>query len=202
MNKKGTVVILAGVFALLIAGSVVLYNWLSPQVEPESPLSPALPQSEPAQPGTPESSAAEPVKLLAPDFTVTDRQGNTVSLAEFQGTPVVLNFWASWCGPCQSEMPEFDRLSGELEGEVAFLMVNLTDGFQETQELATAFVDELGYTFPVYFDLEQEGATAYGVTSIPTTYFIDREGYAVSRALGALTEERLRNGIDMIIHEG
>ena len=79
-------------------------------------------------------------KQLAPDFTVYDKDGNPVQLSDFRGKPVVLNFWASWCGPCKSEMPDFDKKAAEMAGDVTFLMVNLTDGYQETVESASAFV--------------------------------------------------------------
>ena len=71
-------------------------------------------------------------KNLAPDFTVYDSQGTAVRLSDYRGTPVVLNFWASWCGPCQREMPDFDAVYQQLGEEVQFLMVNVTDGSRET----------------------------------------------------------------------
>ena len=137
-------------------------------------------------------------KQLAPDFTVYDKDGNPVQLSDFRGKPVVLNFWASWCGPCKSEMPDFDKKAAEMAGDVTFLMVNLTDGYQETVESASAFVKEQGFTFLVYYDTDMNAATTYGVSSVPVTYFIDAEGYGIARALGAIGTEDLQTGIDMI----
>jgi len=131
---------------------------------------------------------------LAPDFTVFDANGNPVRLSDMRGKPVVLNFWASWCPPCKAEMPDFDKVSRELDGEVVFMMVNVWD----TQSAAEAIIDSMGYTFPVYFDLLEDAVGKYGIESIPQTFFIDKWGGLVAYGLGALGEEDLRYGISMI----
>ena len=146
---------------------------------------------------TTESGSAEEFEP-APDFTVYDKNGKPVKLSDMKGTPVVLNFWASWCPPCKAEMPEFDEIAKEYEGKVAFMMVNLTDGVQETQEKAQAFIDSMGYTFPVYFDKDSDAAYKYGIQSIPTTIFIDANGNLVAGATGAIDGDTLRRGISMI----
>ncbi len=133
----------------------------------------------------------------APDFTVEDLSGKKHKLSDFRGKPVILNFWASWCGPCKMEMPDFEELYNEYGDKIHFLMVNMTDGYQETKEKATAHIDSEGYTFPVYYDTNMEAAYAYGVSSIPATYFIDSEGYPVVYGVGALDKETLLTGIEM-----
>ena len=137
-------------------------------------------------------------KHQVPDFTVYDADGNAVKLSDFHGKPVVLNFWASWCGPCKGEMPDFDAAASELDGKVVFLMVNLTDGYQETVDSASAFVREQGFTFPVYYDTDMDAAITYGVSSVPVTYFIDAEGNGIARTMGAIGAEDLEEGIGMI----
>jgi len=130
----------------------------------------------------------------APDFIVFDANGNPVRLSDMRGKPVVLNFWASWCPPCKAEMPDFDKVSRELDGEVVFMMVNIWD----TQAAAEAIIDSMGYTFPVYFDLLEDAVGKYGIESIPQTYFIDKWGGLVAHGVGALSEADLRYGISMI----
>ena len=137
----------------------------------------------------------------APDFTVYNKEGNPVRLSDMKGTPVVLNFWASWCPPCKAEMPDFDEIAKQYEGKVAFMMVNLTDGQSETLESARSFIDSMGYTFPVYFDTTSEAAYLYGIQSIPTTFFIDAEGYFAAYCEGSMDGATLLRGISMIYAE-
>ena len=144
------------------------------------------------------NNASEVEKSLAPDFTVYDIKGNAVSLSDYIGKPTVVNFWASWCGPCMREMPDFQKLYDELGSEVNFLMVNMTDGSRETVNRASGFIKGEGYTFPVFYDTDQDAAMTYAVYSIPTTYFVDAEGKGIAYASGAIDEATLRKGISMI----
>ena len=134
----------------------------------------------------------------APDFTVYDLEGNPVQLSGFFGKPIVLKFWASWCGPCHSEMPEFQKKYEELGEEIQFLMINMTDGQRETPSVAYEFIFGEGYTFPVYYDTDMDAAMTYEVYSLPTTVFIDAQGNIVAQATGALDAATLQRGIDMI----
>ena len=191
MNKKSLFLLL--ILVVLIAGAAVLYNGLAGTVDMES-----LATGETVPADVPGETTAVNTNL-APDFTAYDLEGNAVSLSGFRGKPVILNFWASWCGPCKSEMPDFQEKYGQYGEEIHFLMVNLTDGSQETVETAQGFVDGQGYTFPVYFDTDYSGAMAYGVNAVPATYFIDEEGNLVAYGKGALTGETLQRGIDMLL---
>ena len=180
-------------FAALLLGASRLYETLGSRVQMDALA------TQPAQAETQTAEQATEAPQLAPDFTVYDLEGNVHKLSDFRGKPVILNFWASWCGPCKSEMPDFDAKFAEYGENIHFLMVNLTDNYQETLDSASAYVAEQGYSFPVYYDTAMEAAAAYGVNAIPVTYFIDAEGYPVAWAQSALSAEVLQKGIDMLV---
>ena len=135
----------------------------------------------------------------APDFTMYDGEGNGVKLSDFRGKPVILNFWASWCGPCKAEMPDLEDAYRTYGEEVQFLMVNLTDGASETLETASGYIAQQGYTFPVYYDTTMEGAVNYGVYAIPVSYFIDAEGQVRATHEGMISAEALENNIQALL---
>lgn len=196
MKNKITVLVLILVFILLIGGSYVLYNYLSPSISSDK-----MTTQDEAENNS-ETSQQEKEQEPAPDFTVFDKNGKEVKLSDFAGKPAVVNFWASWCGPCQMEMPDFEEKYRELGGEINFLMVNMTDGSRETVKIASTFIEKKGYTFPVYYDTESNAAITYNVYSLPTTYFIDSSGHVTAQTTGAIDGETLQKGIDMIKKEG
>ena len=210
MKNKNTLLVIVLVFVLLLGGAYVLYDRLGQEVTAEqmivhsTPVPTAEPSPEEKLPKTqPEAETEtaeheEPEDILAPDFHVYDKDGNTVHLSDFFGKPIVLNFWASWCGPCQSEMPDFNEKYAEMGGDVHFVMVNMTDGGRETVETASAFIEKNGYNFPVFFDTTGEAAATYGAYSLPTSFFINAEGHVIAQAVGAIDAATLQKGIDMI----
>lgn len=201
MNKKKTFLIILLIFVVLLGGASVLYTQLSQRAAPDQ----LVVQNQQTETEASQEAAStnpkqtEPGKVPAPDFTVYNLEGNEVHLSDFLGKPIVLNFWASWCGPCQMEMPDFQEAYLELGDSIAFLMVNMTDGFRETVIVASEFIAEKGYTFPVFYDKASDAAAAYGVYSLPTTYFIDADGYAIAQATGAINRSTLQRGIDLIM---
>ena len=189
MNKKVLLITLIALVALLaIAG--VLYPKLSSglQTQQLAPTPPATTEEPDA------TEATQPETIPAPDFTVLDWDGNEVNFSDYAGKPVVLNFWAHWCGPCQMEMPEFNAKYEELEGEVTFLMVHVGADMDAGKEKVT----EGGYTFPVVFDKDSQVAAFYGVSAFPTSFFIDKEGNLQAYYVGAMDGDLLQQGIDVI----
>ena len=186
MTQKVKVCLGAAGLALLIVIAVVAYNTLAIRVSPADLT--ALTEEGPA-------------RQRAPDFTLTDRDGNSLRFSEIiaRGKPVVLNFWASWCPACRNETPGFDRVYRDRGGEITFVMLNLTDGVRETVQTGQRYIDEGGFSLPVYFDTRQEGLIAYGIHFIPVTLFIDREGYVVTSVHGAVDEETLRAIVDFML---
>lgn len=199
MKNKKTFLIIVLVFVLLIGGAGVLYRQLGQKISAEQLVTQDSPQKEKEDSGEENDDSGEAEeKIKAPDFTVYDADGNEVHLSDYTEKPIVLNFWASWCGPCQMEMPDFHEKYLELGDDIYFLMINMTDGSRETVESASAFIEENEYTFPVFYDTESNAASVYGAYSLPTTFFIDADGNAVAQATGAIDAETLQRGIDMI----
>lgn len=198
MNKKALLITLI-VFLAVLGVAAALYPKLSAGMQTQQ-LAPAptaaTAPTEPAVQPTEEApeQTAEPEPVAAPDFTVLDMDGNEVKFSDYLGKPIVLNFWAHWCGPCQSEMPEFNAAWEALEGEVTFLMVHVGAAVEDGKQK----VAEGGYTFPVVFDTESQAASIYGITAFPTTFFIDKDGYLQGWYMGAMDAELLQIGLDRI----
>ncbi len=134
----------------------------------------------------------------AADCTVFDSSGKELKLSELRGRPVVVNFWATWCPYCLQEMPEFEAAFQKYGDEVVFLMVNATTTNGETQQKAKAYIEEMGYTFPVYYDLGGSAISAHNVTSYPVTLFLNADGSLNDTKVGMLTAELLEQGIQNI----
>ncbi|MEG0978756.1 MAG: TlpA disulfide reductase family protein, partial [Oscillospiraceae bacterium] len=131
-----------------------------------------------------------------PDVTIYNSKGEEVSLASLLGKPTVINFWASWCGPCKAELPDFQSVFDEKSKDVNFIMVNLTDGFRETQSRAEKLISSSGYTFPIFFDNDGNASDEYGVYSIPTTFFVNANGEIENIHTGLITKEQLIKEIE------
>lgn len=194
MNKQTKTIALIALFVLIIAIAVFAYNELSNKVSPQNNIGIAENNDETSQ----SANNEETKKVKAPDFTVLDASGKAIKLSDFFGKPIVLNFWASWCPPCKGEMPEFNEVYKQTGDSITFMMVDLVDGQRETKEKGYAYVKNQGFSFPVYFDTGQQAASAYGISAIPTTIFIDKDGYIAGWTEGAIDAETLQKGIDLI----
>ena len=201
-KKHVGVIVAAVVFAVLLIGAGVAYSALAPAADNkqiEVTGTDAVQETEvDAADDTGDGNGTNAATTPAPDFTMTDADGATLTLADFKGKPVLLNFWASWCGPCQSEMPDIQTAWKEHGTDVEFVIVNMTGMNGETEQSAKAFLADAGYTFPCYFDANNSAATAFGVSSIPQTYLINAEGNIIGAYMGAMDASVLAQGIDML----
>lgn len=182
MTKKKLTFIYTLMFILLILVSLFLYNKLSKE-NPSENLS-----------TTNENSKFE--KAL--DFSVYDFQKNEIQFKDFNGKPTIINFWASWCPNCTEEMPIFDEMYKKYGKDINFMMINITDGIRETFEIGNNYIDESGFTFPVYFDIDNIPTSKYEIRAIPTTIFIDKNGNLQGFSEGSITKESLISGIKLI----
>lgn len=133
----------------------------------------------------------------APDFALTTKDGSVVRLSDLRGKSVVLNFWASWCGPCREEMPEFEEAHRARADRGDLVIVAVNELADDSRGAADAFVDALGVTFPVAYDTDTSAVgRRYGVRGLPSTFFIDGEGIVRAATLGPVFGELLPRGID------
>ena len=137
------------------------------------------------------SAPTQSEPLYAPDFTVTDREGNEVRFSDRLGKPVILNLWASWCPPCRAELPDFDAAYQAYGDQIDFMMIDLCDGRSETPATGAAFVDQEGYIFPVYFDTTGSAASVYQAYAIPMTIGVKENGEIAGVYNGALSGEQV-----------
>lgn len=212
---------------LLLAGGGILYRSLAPQVRPstdaneESSVPAARHESEfteqeselPAESAEilPAVETAAPEETETPvvlsndptaDFSALDEEGNMVSLADYFGTPIVVNVWATWCPPCRAELPFFDAAAEKYDGQIRFMMIDLTDGSTDTVESATAFIrDENSFSFPLYFDVDFSAVQAYQINAIPVTLFIRADGSLLHQQIGGMDEATLDGYIQQLLAE-
>ena len=228
-SKLGLIVLCVLLVGLIAAGTVV-YPKLTAQVEqeqaaaateapaatgitaeteaPSVTLQPAAQPEEDKTEKTAEKTAEKPAEVFGPvmknmakNFTAYDDAGNPVTLRDMRGKPTVVNFFASWCGPCKMEMPYFETCYLEYGEQVNFMMVNLCAFGNDTKENGKKLVEEGGWTFPVYFDSDGDAAMGYAIRSMPTTIFVSADGELKGRHTGMIPEETLRRTLEAMIAE-
>ncbi|MEA3544358.1 MAG: TlpA disulfide reductase family protein [Thermodesulfobacteriota bacterium] len=119
---------------------------------------------------------------IAPDFTLTDMEGQPVSLSQFRGKVVILNFWATWCPPCREEMPSMEQLYREnKDQDLVMLAVNVDENGKAA---VTKFLKRTPHSFPILLDSENIAQNAYGVFRFPESFIIDRNGIVVEKIIG------------------
>ncbi|MFH5834692.1 TlpA family protein disulfide reductase [Proteiniclasticum sp. C24MP] len=196
--KKYSFILWILIFVLVIGGG---YYFIE-KFGGEETLEPVVeePQEEAAGEDTSSEEPAETDAIselrvktpFTPDFTVLNGDGEEVSISEYRGKKVIINFWASWCPPCIREMPEFQALHNELnEEETILLAINLTDGQRETKTLADNFLAENDLDLNVLYDTVGNAFYEFNVTSIPQTFFLDEDGSVQYSILGMTNKETL-----------
>ena len=131
---------------------------------------------------SPSSAQGVEVGNLAPDFQLQNLDGQTVSLGNLQGKPVLINFWATWCPPCCSEMPYIQEIYEEWSGKgLEVLAINIGESSSKAEE----FMQSNDLSFTVLLDTKQDVAQRYNITGIPTTFFIDKDGIIQDKVIGA-----------------
>ena len=183
-------------FIVLIVGAKIGYDYLSENYEREIPNKDVSIETS-GDVNSGDTVSGDKLEEIYPaiDFEVLSESGEKVKLSSYFGKPIVVNFWASWCGPCKAEIPEFIESYQKYGEEVEFLMVNLTDGQTDTVESVKEFVLENKYDFPLYFDTEFSAANAYQVYSIPQTLFIDENGNIQNLYIGMIDKNVLESEI-------
>ena len=137
----------------------------------------------------PDRTAAQ-LGYRAPDFTLSDFEGHDVSLRSFRGTPVLLNFWGTWCAPCRAEMPALQSFHERYGDRVAIVGINWDHEISEARD----FLDRLGITYTNLIDRQGKLFVQYGLTALPTSFWIDERGVIMGYWNGAMDEEDMLQG--------
>lgn len=155
MKGKKKLLIMVATLVMVLGGAVLVYTNVAPQ------------KKDPKQ---------ETEEVAAIDFNVQNKDGKNTYLSDFYDEkPIILNFWTSKCGPCQMEMPDFQRLYEKYQDQVHFMMIDCIGAMGETKDAGKTFIETMDYSFPVYYDVNQNAQSAYGVRAFPTTYIISQE---------------------------
>lgn len=159
-------------------------SWTGQPAPAQEPAAPAAQQAE--------KPASIPTKGgIAPELVATDVvTGEVVRLSSLKGQPVMINFWATWCGPCRQEMPDMQTLHTELNGSLRILAIG-GDGKEAPDRLAS-FGKAMGLTFPLLHD-GGEAARTYRILGLPTTFFVDKNGVLQARVTGAMSLQQMRS---------
>jgi len=141
---------------------------------------------------------APSVGFHAPTFSIEALTGETINLVDNIGSPIILNFWASWCPPCRVEMPALQSVYDRYQSDIIILAINASN--QDVLGSVSGIQTEFGLTFPILLDLTGSTQVAYAITSLPTTFFIDSDGVIDKVQIGGpLTEASLRIWIEQIL---
>lgn len=199
MNKRN-VIIFSLVAVLCFVGVYFLYNTLRDDYANKTERVEITTVSEeikvPEEIKETEKTLFYPQDVIkAEDFVAYDIDGNEVKLSDCYGKPIVLNFWSTWCNHCKIELPLFEKAYKE-NPDITFIMINITAA--DDVKLVNDLLEKNGYTFTVWLDADADATAKYGVSSIPATYFIDKNGNIVNHTVGEMDEATLEKRLEMI----
>ncbi len=150
---------------------------------------------------TRETITAPQKGFLAPDFSLERLNGESITLSDLRGQPVLVNLWASWCGPCRLEMPAMERIYKEYKDK-GFVILAINTTYQDNLANVKAFIEEHNLTFPIILDQEGSTTQKYQLTVLPSSYFIDSEGIIQEVVIGGpMAEALLRTRVETLIKE-
>ena len=198
MTDKRKLAVTISVLLLTMIVSAAIYNTYKDRIDPSTgklTRTVQLKDQVPVNSTEPETLGALAIKAL--DFTMQDADGNDVKLSSFEGKPVVLNFWTSWCTYCKAEMPHFEEAYKQYGDQIQFIMLNAVKS-EKNAEDGRNFIKNSGYTFPVFYDTDGKATTLYSIRGFPATIFIDKDGKIVERSLGELSREKLNENIQKL----
>lgn len=135
------------------------------------------------------------IKIKTQDFNLKDLNGNEVTLSDLKGKKVFLNFWATWCPPCKAEMPDLEKLYNETKSsDLVILAVNIG----EDKGTVKTFIEKNGYNFKILLDTDQEVSQKFNISSMPTSFFIDKEGFIRATHIGAMNLEQMKSYVQIL----
>lgn len=195
--KKNIIIWVAAIVLVIIAVYTTQNYNAKPDITINPPVTPTpAAGTEPGDNSSEAENQQEPVKtnlMKDYDFELEDLNGNKITLSELKGKKVFLNFWATWCPPCKTEMPDIEKLYQETkDSDVVILAVNVGEDKKTVQD----FITKNNYTFTVLLDTTGEVSQLYQVTGIPTSYFIDTEGYLDDGVQGAISLESMKKYVN------
>jgi peroxiredoxin len=175
--SSNTTVQRAIIWVMLIFVAGVAWTYIS-----RTPVEPATQQAE--LPPNPKEG------FTAPDFTLELLEGGEITLSDLRGNPVIINFWATWCGPCREEMPAIEKVYRDYK-DLGLVVIGLNLTSQDTEQAVTAFIQEFDLTFPIALDRNASASYKYQLKGLPTTYFINSQGVIQSVVVGGPMSETL-----------